>query len=105
MWWLREVGDPVDVTVFVTVYPDPGNFPVIARALLEVADHPSQVRMVTWPQSGFEVPEDVFERFEAAMNGEQPDTRQDVPAAETEPPKRRPGRPRKNPEPDTSKEE
>lgn len=50
----------------VTVIPEQGNFPAIARALLDVADHPSQIQMVTYPASGFLVPDEVFERFEAS---------------------------------------
>lgn len=68
----------------VTVIPEEGNFPAVAKALLEAADHPGQVRMVTWPQSGFQVPEEVFERFEAAREPES-----------QEPRRRKPGRPRK----------
>lgn len=94
----------MDVTV--TIYPEEGNFPAVAKALLAVADHPSQVRSVSHPRAGFEVPEEVYNRFEAAQNTDAPSA-----GAETEPVKRRPGRPRKNPtEPenppaDASKEE
>jgi hypothetical protein len=73
--------------VDVTVIPEQGNFPAVARALLDAADHPSQVRMVTYPAAGFLVPEDVFRRFEA-NNPTDADT-QETPA-----PRRR-GRPRK----------
>lgn len=77
----------------VTVYPEEGNFPVIARALLDAADHPRQVVSVSHPRSGFIVPEEIFQRFVAA----QPD-HEDAPVQE-EPRKRRPGRPRKQTEP------
>lgn len=103
----------------MTVYPEEGNFPRIARALLDAADHPNQVVSVSHPRAGFQVPEDVYERFEAAQEPAAADG-----ASKTkveEPRKRRGGRPRKNlltPEelqaaiaagtpggPDTSKEE
>ena len=87
---------PVFTTV--TVYPEEGNFPVVARGLLAAADHASQVRFVSHPRAGFIVPQDVFERFEAT----QPAATQEERAAQTaqgQPPKRRGGRPRKNIEP------
>lgn len=110
MWRIREVGDLVDVVkTTVTVYPEEGNFPTIAKALLDVADHPNQVRTVSHPQAGFEVPEEVFDRFDAAQKSS---TQQEASPAQTEPPRRRPGRPRKIVEPeapptvaDASKEE
>jgi len=74
----------------VTVYPEPGKFREIAKALLAVADEPRQVQSVTWPQAGFMVPEHVFDRFEAAR------TDQGDPPEQTGPVKRRPGRPRKD---------
>lgn len=83
----------MDVTV--TVYPEEGNFPVIARALLEAADHPGQVVSISHPRAGFKVPEEVFDRFVASrpadLNGHQPQDSQ-----EAAPVKRRPGRPRKS---------
>lgn len=75
----------------VTVYPEPGRFPEIARALLAVADSPRQVVSVSHPRAGFIVPQEVFERFEAS----QPGLDEDAPVV-TQPVKRRPGRPRKN---------
>jgi hypothetical protein len=78
----------------VTIYPEPGNFPAVARGLLEAADHPRDVSYVSSPQAGFIVPQEVFERFEAAApsldEGAQQDQEPMVQA-----PKRRPGRPRK----------
>jgi hypothetical protein len=94
----------MDVTV--TVYPEEGNFPAIAKALLKAADHPGQVVSVSHPRAGFIVPEHVFERFEAARPAD-PGQDEAVP----EPRKRRPGRPpgrvRRTPDPtsDPSKEE
>lgn len=92
----------------VTIYPEEGNFSSIAKALLAVADHPNQVRSVSHPKAGFEVPEDLYDRFEAAQSQDEapaPASRPELP----ETLKRRPGRPRKNPEPpeapDASKEE
>lgn len=88
----------MDVRDFVTVYPESGNFPAVAKALLEAADHPSQVVSVSHPRAGFIVPEEVFVRFEAdKTDGDNADEVEEVPR------KRRPGRPRKNT--DASKEE
>lgn len=89
MWRIREAGDAVDVNVIlVTVYPEEGNFPDMARALLEAADDPGQVRYVSHPQAGFIVPVEVLERFEASR-GQDEGTGEQAQA-----PKRR-GRPRK----------
>lgn len=80
----------------ITVYPEEGNFPFIARALLDAAEHPSQVRSVSHPRAGFEVPADVFDRFVAA----QPDVETGQPQPDTpvgESRKRRGGRTRKEP--------
>lgn len=79
----------------VKIYPEEGNFPAIARALLDAAEHPNQVRYVSHPKAGFEVPEDVFLRFETAMEPAEPQAQEDAP-------KRR-GRPRKDAE--SAKEE
>lgn len=94
----------------VTVYPEHGNFGEIAKGLLAAADHPRQVLSVSHPKAGFIVPEHVFDRFEAARESDEPVAM--APASRPELPetlKRRPGRPRKNPEPpeapDASKEE
>jgi len=54
MWWIRQGGDVVDVTV--TVYPEEGEFSRIAKALLEAADHPYQVLTTSNPRMGFIVP-------------------------------------------------
>lgn len=117
MWRIREAGDVVDLNLkqqrdaTVTIYPEEGNFASIAKALLAVADHPDQVRSVSHPKAGLEVPEDVFDRFEAAQGSGEPIVT--APASRQELPqtlKRRSGRPRKTPEPenppaDASKEE
>lgn len=50
--------------VFVTVIPEPGLSKEVAKRLLSVAEHPYQVRTVTYPQFGFEVPGHIFLRFE-----------------------------------------
>lgn len=97
--------------VAVTIYPEEGNFPTVARMLLAAADHPRQVRTVSHPRSGFEVPEHVYDRFEAAQDELATQDQGDEPKAR-ETGKRR-GRPRRNVEPvaqpqasdDTGKEE
>lgn len=84
----------MDVTVTVAVYPEEGEFPRIAKALLQAADHPRQVLTVSNPRMGFVVPEDVFNRFHKAQEAAW--EQEDAPVAQEEPPapKRR-GRPRK----------
>lgn len=79
----------------VTIYPEEGNFPAIARALLEAADHPSQVLSVSHPKAGFIVPADVFDRFEAAQNrsGNGAPSMDEPTLPQTL--RRKPGRPRK----------
>jgi hypothetical protein len=92
MWWLREGGDVVDVTV--TVYPLEGEASRIAKELLSAASHAYEVRVVSHPKFGFVVPEDVFERFQQAA-AQMMETQ--VPEAEEqgEPQQKRRGRPRK----------
>lgn len=62
----------------------------VAKALLAAADDPRQVRYVSSPQAGFEVPQDVFERFEESYS---PDGATEAAA---EPAPKRRGRPRRN---------
>lgn len=92
----------------VTVYPEQGEFPRIARALLDAADNPQQVRVVSHPQMGFLVPEEVFDRFQTAEQSgwekadevtEPEAALEPVPSLEPMVPRRR-GRPRKNPLPE-----
>lgn len=85
----------MDVTV--TVYPEHGNFGVIARGLLAAADHPGQVLSVSHPRAGFIVPEHVFDRFEAANANGSAASDEGAKAVAPVPAtlKRRPGRPRK----------
>lgn len=103
MWWLREGGDPVDVVKMI-ITPELGRHKEIGRLLLDLAEHPHEVQWVTWPNAGFQVSLELFEKFEAA--GQAPaavdKTEPAVPVA-----KKR-GRPRKNPQSagdNTSKEE
>ncbi len=79
----------------VTVYPEHGNFGVIARALLAAADHPGQVLSVSHPKAGFIVPAEVFDRFEAAQNpnGNGAPSMDEPALPQTL--RRKPGRPRK----------
>lgn len=82
---LREVGDPVDIVI---ITPEPGRQAEIGQRLLALAEHPSQVRWVTWPRAGYSVPAELFHKFETDTDGA------DEEPTEQEPPKRR-GRPRK----------
>ena len=90
----------------------------IGQRLLALADHPSQVQWVTWPQAGYSIPLELFVKFDtdgddyvtvgldaeklaAAAQGAESVT------VEEETPKRRRGRPRKEESTDnnTSEEE
>lgn len=96
MWRLRETGDAVDVVI---ITPEPGMHKEIGQKLLALADHPRDVQWVTYPETGYSVPLELFQKFDAA--GDEPE------AAEEETPKRRRGRPRKEESTDnnTSEEE
>jgi len=85
----------VDVVI---ISPEPGKAKEIGRKLLALAEHPSQVQWVTWPQAGYSVPLELYVKF---------DTEGDEPQVEEEAPKRRRGRPRKEESTDnnTSEEE
>jgi hypothetical protein len=42
----------------------------IAQLLLQLADSPHQVRFVTRPEAGFEVPQKLFDKFEKAYQSD-----------------------------------
>jgi hypothetical protein len=73
------------------VTPEPGSEKFVARALLDLADNPSQVQTVTNPNIAFRVPVELFRRFELAMGAEQTD----VESAPKVKPKKSAGRPKK----------
>lgn len=81
----------------VIITPEPGRHKEIGQRLLALADHPNQVQWVTYPETGFQVPLELFARFDA----------DEAEPAEQETPKRRRGRPRKEESTDnnTSEEE
>lgn len=60
---IRETGDAVDVIIT----PERGRVKEIAQLLLGLADHPNQVKPVSWPTTGFQVSKELFDEFEAAM--------------------------------------
>lgn len=93
----------MDVTV--SIYPEEGEFPRIARALLAVASNPRDVVTVSNPRMGFRVPEELFDRFQAAQQEtwEKAEQQETVGSQEEQPKKR--GRPRKNPLPEQEAEE
>ena len=75
----------------VIITPEPGKAAEIGQQLLELAEHYSDVRWVTWPTAGYFVPEELAVKLKGVRslpNTEQPDE----PVAE--PPRRR-GRPRR----------
>lgn len=82
----------------VIIKPEAGNQKEIGRRLLELADSPYDVQWVTWPTpGGFQVPLELFNKFDTDSED----------GAESEAPKRRRGRPRKETSTDnnTSEEE
>jgi hypothetical protein len=84
-------GDAVTITVIVHPEP-PENQKPLAQELLALADKPSDVEFVMWPEPGFRIPEDLFAKFLRAR------TKVENPPEDTEPVepvKRKPGRPKK----------
>lgn len=100
MWRVREAGDAVD-TVIIT--PEKGRHKEVGQRLYALAERTSDIQWVTWPVAGFQVPVELFNRFERDV--ETPaETAEE--AAEEPAPKRR-GRPPKakpEPEPDNTSE-
>jgi hypothetical protein len=98
MWRIRESGDPVDLVIIV---PERDRRKEIGQALLELADHPSQVQWVSWPQGGFQVSRELYQQF--AGQEESPVVQGEAEKATDShfPVAKRRGRPRKNPVPDT----
>ncbi len=105
---LREVGDPV--VNEMTIFPDAPEVKEVAKLLLELADHPSQVRTTLDPTIGFVVPFWLYESFvatwdlklgtdtvirEQILAGEDIPVSATVEAATEAPARRKPGRPRK----------
>ncbi len=89
----------------VIVTPEPGQAAAVGQRLLALAADPREVVWVSWPQSGFQISEELFAAFEnftgfeaAAQSPEstpqQPEAEQNTPVLAA--PKRR-GRPRKHP--------
>jgi len=103
MWWIRESGDPVDLVIIV---PEPDRRKEIGQKLLALAENPSQVQWVSWPQAGFKVPAELYRQFsgepaEPVTANVNLTDNQDASVTT----RRRPGRPRKNPVPDTDNNE
>lgn len=72
----------------IIVTPEPGRHAEIGQQLLALADHPYDVKWVTWPTAGYQIPLSLFEKFEQA-NGHPAYEEESAP----EPKKR--GRPKK----------
>lgn len=49
----------------VIITPEPGKAKEIGQRLLALADHPYQVQWVTYPQTGFQIPLELFAKFDA----------------------------------------
>ena len=61
----------------VIITPEPGRQVQIGRKLLDLADHPNQVQWVTYPQAGFQIPLELFARFDA--DGDEPEAAEEAP--------------------------
>lgn len=80
----------------VIITPEAGNQKQIGRRLLELAASPYDVQWVTWPQAGFSVPLELFNKFDSDAEG---DTETEAPA------KRRRRRNKESTDNNTSEEE
>lgn len=49
----------------VIISPEPGKAKEIGRKLLALADSPNQVHWVTYPETGFQIPLELFAKFDA----------------------------------------
>ena len=74
----------------MTVIPEEGELTRIAKELLAVAEHPYEVQAVSHPHRAFRVPEDLFDRFQAAQREDAEES-----VASDVPQQKRRGRPRK----------
>lgn len=82
------------------IIPEPGNLKSIAQELLKLADKPTDVDYVMWPEPGFRVPEDLAARFVAGRGEDTVPATEEVPGlvqevVEPQPAPRKPGRPKK----------
>ena len=78
----------------VIVHPEPvGRLKELITEFLALADKPTDVEFVMWPEPGVRVPEALFDVY-AAKRQSKPEAVEEP--AEVKPVKRAPGRPRKN---------
>ena len=79
----------------VIIHPEPPeNQKALAQELLGLADDFRDVEFVMWPEPGFRIPEELFGRFlKNRTSTSEPKVAE--PEAESEPVKRKPGRPKK----------
>lgn len=92
------------------IVPEPENVKAIAQRLLTLTDEPLTVEYVMWPEPGFRVPEELAAKFVESWGDDPtsagtavsvvPSAEQGVTAGESftpesEPAKRKPGRPKK----------
>jgi predicted secreted protein len=84
----------------ITITPEPQAVKWVAQALLSLADHPRDVQMVSRPNRGFRVSEELYAKFQASVGADTNSTDSPEPQAkpQTAAVKRKPGRPRKNQE-------
>lgn len=50
------------------ITPEPGRHREIGQLLFALADDPKDITWVTYPHSGFQVPESLFQAFETAVD-------------------------------------
>lgn len=83
----------------VIIHPEPPeNQKAMAQELLALADDFRDVEYVMWPEPGFRIPDELFAKFlKARTPKSEPVAEVPEPeaAAESEPVKRKPGRPKK----------
>ena len=87
----------------VIIVPEPGELKSVAKDLLSLAENKMHVEYVMWPETGFRVPESLAEAFiklrrERGVPAEPVEAQvraEAVAEVESEPVKRKPGRPKK----------
>lgn len=72
----------------VIINPEPGKAAEIGQQLLELAEHYSDVRWVTWPTAGYLVPEELAVQLKGIRDNDTDETQPQTA-------RRRTGRPRK----------
>lgn len=78
------------------IVPEPGEMKRVINELLGLADRSTDVEYVMWPEPALRVPEELAGRFVKLREAlSQPTPGDDESTPESEPAKRKPGRPKK----------